>query len=127
MPIPEHVRRQAMDAVSHSETTAQIRAFQTSGQTVSFERQFTPPEPSVPEQRPIPEHVRKQAMDAVSHSETASQIRLVRDNGDITAPATPSRESQRIAEKIAQMNRSGMDTDTMQQQITKDGFGREYV
>lgn len=125
MAIPEHVRQQAMDAVSHYETTARMRAYPDSGITVSPGQQFTYPEPAKPEVRPIPEHVRQQAMDAVSHPQTLARITLARDN-DVFAPATPSRQSQEIAEKIARLRIEARDVDRAHQEITRDGFGREH-
>ena len=124
MAIPEHVKRQAMDAVNHRETTALIRAYGAT--SVSESSLFTHHRTSPPEVRPIPDHVKRQAMDAVSHSETRSQIRLVRDTGQVTPPATPTRESQRIAGKIAAMQRDGHSQDFMHKTITQDGFGREH-
>lgn len=127
MAIPEHVKKQAMDAVSHKETTDMIRSFKGSGADVSQSyTTFThAPEPKA-EVRPIPDEVKKQAMDAVSHPETQAQIRLVRDNGAVTAPLTPARDTDRIADKVAQMHKSGKDVDMTQRAMTKDNFGREH-
>ncbi len=124
MPIPDHVRRQAMDAVSHYETTHQIRAFRDSGMDASF---APPPLHSEPVQayQPLTEDVRRQALDAVAEFEMRGQIRLVRDNGEVMPPVTPLRENERIAQKISGLHRSGMDAETVQRTITKDGFGRE--
>jgi len=124
MAIPEHVKRQAMDAVSHRETTAMIRSFQNSGVEVSPEKTFTHAQEPTPEVHPIPDDVKRQAMDAVSHPETAAQIRLVRDNGSVTAPITPGRDTDRIAGKIAQMHQSGQDLDATHKTMTQDGFER---
>jgi len=125
MAIPEQVRRQAMDAVSHYETTAWMRAQPGNGVPVSAGRQFTYPEPARPEVRPIPDHVRQQAMDAVSHPQTQARITLARDH-DVFAPATPSRQAQEIAGKIARLRIEVRDVDRAHKEITKDGFGREH-
>jgi hypothetical protein len=66
MAISENVKRQAMDAVSHKETTAEIRRF-TANYTPSPPPIFSSSEKVVPIERgAIPEHVKKQAMDAVA-------------------------------------------------------------
>ena len=125
--IPEHVRRQAMDAVSHRETTAHIRSFQTSGTDVSPDSMFSYRQEPRQEVRPIPDAVKRQAMDAVSHPETTSQIRLMRDNGRVTPPNTPARETDQVAGKVSRLHHEGHGLDATQKTITQDGFGREYV
>lgn len=121
--IPEHVKRQAMDAVAHKETTAFIRSY---GATeVPEQRLFTHAQTPGPERRPIPDAVKRQAMDAVSHGETATQIRLVRDTGSVTPPITPGRESERIAGKVHQLHREGQEMERTHRTMTQDGFGRE--
>ena len=127
MAIPEHVKRQAMDAVSHKETTAMIRAYRDSGIEASRESAFTHAQALRPENRPIPDEVKRKAMDAVSHPETAAQIRLIKYDGHVTAPITPGRETDRVAGKIAQMHGSGHDLNSTHKTMTQDGFGREYV
>ena len=125
MAIPEHVKRQAMDAVSHQETTAQIRLY--SNNPDAAPKSFNEPskEPPARVQRgPIPDDVKRQAMDAVAHKETTAQIRLVKDNGSLSPTPTPNKESTKAAEKIAQMHRDGQGVDTVQDAATKDGFGR---
>jgi hypothetical protein len=126
MSIPEHVKRQAMDAVSHKETTAMIRAFQGSGASVSTRYDFTHAKAPQPEVSPIPDDVKRQAKDAISHPETQAQIRLVKNSGEITTPLTPNRDTERIAGKVAQMQKSGQDMDATHKAMTKDNFGREY-
>ena len=126
MAIPEHVRKQAMDAVSHRETTAQIRAFRDSGVTAS--PSFTPVaqvDNSKTEYQPITPEIRKQAMDAVSHKETTAQIRLVKDGGSISPVHTPSHKTTMIAERIAEMHKTGQSIGAIQQNMSKDNFGRE--
>ena len=125
MGIPEHVRRQAMDAVSNSAILAQIRSFKDSGIDMSLDQPFTYAETPAPERSPIPEHVRREAMSAVSDPMIREQIRLARDNGTIEAPFTPTRSGLCSAEKVAGLHRSGMDMAAVQQTITRDGFGRE--
>jgi hypothetical protein len=127
MAIPEHVRKQAMDAVSHRETTAQIRAYRDSGVTAS--PSFTPVMPvdnAKAGYQPITPEIRKQAMDAVAHKETTAQIRLVKDSGTITPPHTPSRKTTMMAERVAELHKSGQSVDAIQQKMTKDNFGREH-
>ncbi|HEY3862535.1 MAG TPA: hypothetical protein VGO59_11660 [Verrucomicrobiae bacterium] len=125
MAIPEHVKRQAMDAVSHKETTAMIRAMNANAAPVSHGDVFAHSKPSVPETRPIPDEVKRQAMDAVSHPETRAQIKLVKDTGEISCPLTPSREKMRIADKIARLHKSGHDLDATHRAMTQDHFGKE--
>lgn len=126
MDIPDDVKQQALDAVSHKETTDQIRAYQGSGSTVSPGDTFTHAQEPQPETKPIPDEVKQQAMDAVSHEETRAQIRLVVDNGAVTAPITAGRDTEQIAEKVARLHESGQDMDATHKQMTQDGFGREY-
>ncbi len=126
MDIPDDVKQQAMDAVSHKETTDQIRAYQGSGVDVSPADTFTNAQQPQPEITPIPDEVKQQAMDAVSHAETRAQIQLVVDNGAVTAPITPGRDTEQIAEKVARLHEAGQDMDTTHKQMTQDGFGREY-
>ena len=131
MALPEHVKKQAMDAVNHKETTAQIRMYRNNdaADTTSSSAQKNAPasrgqggvEQST--RTPIPEHVKMQAMDAVGHKETTGQIRLVKENGSPTPPAGPARDTDRTGEKIAQMQRSGHSADAVHAQVTKDAFG----
>jgi hypothetical protein len=121
MAIPEHVKKQAMDAVNHKETTAQIRLYRNNdapAQTV------TDAEKSPATRGSIPDDVKRQAMDAVANKETTAQIRLVKDNGSVMPMATPSQETNRTAEKIAQMHKGSHDADAVQRQATKDNFER---
>ncbi len=117
-----------MDAVSHKETTDMIRSFKGSGADVSevYTTTFTHARELKPEVHPIPDEVKKQAMDAINHPETKAQIRLVKDNGAVTAPLTPGRDTDRIAEKVAQLHKSGQDVDMTQRAMSKDNFGREH-
>lgn len=116
-----------MDAVSHRETTAQIRSFQGSGSPASPGDLFTHAQPAKPEVQPIPDEVKRQAMDAVSHQETRAQIRLVKNSGSVTTPITPGRDTDRVAGKVAQMHQSGQSVDSTHKTMTQDGFGREYA
>ena len=125
MAIPEHVKRQAMDAVSHKETTAQIRLYSQNPNAAPKLFNEPPKEsPTLVQRGPIPDDVKRQAMDAVSNKETTAQIRLVKDNGSMSPTPSPNKESTKAAEKIAQMHRAGQDPDTVQNAMTKDGFGR---
>ncbi len=123
MPIPEHVRRQAMDAVSHHETTAQIRAFQDSG--IEAAPGFTPVEIPQTVTRPITDDIRREAMDAVSHGETMAAVRQVEMPDDIRPDHTPSVKNSIIAERIAEMHETGQSIGAIQHAMTKDNFGRE--
>ncbi len=123
MPIPDSVRREAMDAVSHRETTAQIRAYQNSG--IEAAPGFTPVEIPQTVTRPMTDDIRRQAMDAVSHHETMASVRLVNDTGSISPGPTPSVKSSMIAERIAEMHKTGQSIGAIQNAITKDNFGRE--
>ena len=125
MPIPEHVRKQAMDAVSHYSTTARIRAYGDSGISASPGSQFTYSEPTKAGYAPLTDEVRRKAMDAVSHPEIQARVRLAQDN-EVFAPSTPSRQSMEIAEKITRMRLEGRDVERAHKEITRDGFGQEY-
>ena len=114
-----------MDAVSHKETTAMIRAMNANTAPVSHGDLFTHSKPPVPENRPIPDEVKRQAMDAVSHAETKAQIRLVKDTGDVKAPITPGRGTDYIAAKIAQLHKTGQEADATHKKMTQDHFGKE--
>lgn len=122
MPIPEHVRRLAMDAVSHHETTTAIRAL--SGAETAPPR--PPLEISAAPARPLTDKIRQLAMDAVSHSETFAAIRQLDLEDSIRPGHTPSVKNSIIAERIAEMHKSGQGVDAIQAAITKDNFGREY-
>ena len=123
MAIPEHVRKQAMDAVSHRETTALIQLYRGNAEVAP---DFSgPPDVSRSYDKITPE-IRKEAMDAVSHPETQALIRLVKDNGEISAPTTPSQKSLILAERIAEMHKSGQDVSSIHRDISKDDFGREH-
>ena len=126
MEIPEDVKRQAREAVANKETTAQIRHVEM---TEATGPNFTPvPEP---QQRPesvhseIPAHVKRQAMDALADTEITEQIKMVEMNGSPVAPHTPSADTEKIAERIAQMHKSGLDGESIHQRMTKDNFGEE--
>jgi len=125
MAIPDHVKRQAMDAVAHKETTAQIRLYSSNHVPA---RTLPDTEKTAPAARgAIPDHVKKQAMDAVANKETTAQIRLVKDNGSLSPGQTPAHDSNRVAEKVAGLHKAGHQADTVHQAVTKDDFGREYA
>ena len=123
--LPEHVKQLAMGAVASKETTAQIRAFRPVD--ASPEDQFTYTSPKSPAARVFPGNGKRQALAAISSPEVRAQIQLVKDNGEISCPLTPSRETQRIADKIAQLHKSGHDLDATHKHITQDHFGKEHV
>jgi hypothetical protein len=123
MAIPDHVKKQAMDAVAHKETTAQIRLYSNNhvpAPTFS-ELKVTPVTPGA-----IPDHVKKQAMDAIANKETTAQIRLVRDNGSMSPGPTPAHETSKVAEKVAGLHKTGQQPDSVQQAMAKDTFERDY-
>lgn len=124
MAIPEHVRQQAMDAVAYHASTAFIRSQPDSGTAVSHQSLFHQPDLSPP--APITDDVRRQAMDAIANANSKALIQLVKDADNIEAPWTPSAESDRLGERIAQMHKTGQDVSSIHQSITKDDFGREY-
>jgi hypothetical protein len=126
MPIPDHVRKEAMNAVNHKETTAQIRAFNDSGVSASPSFNEVNLEYAKSKDQPLTDEVRKQAMNSISHNETTAQIRLVKDSGSVTPDHTPSRKTDMIAERIAEMHKSGHSVGAIQQTMTKDNFGREH-
>ncbi len=112
-----------MDAVSHRETTAQIRAFQDSG--IEAAPGFTPVEIPQGPTGPLTDEIRRKAMDAVSHSETMAAVRQVEMPDSIRPDHTPSVKNTIIAERIAEMHKTEMSIGAIQQSITKDNFGRE--
>jgi len=124
--IPDHVRKEAMNAVNHKETTAQIRAFTDSGIEASPSFTETNLDYAKSKDQPLTEEVRKEAMNAVNHPETKAQIKLMEDTGSVTAPQTPSEKTERLAERVAEMHKSGQDVDQVQERMTKDNFGREH-
>ena len=131
METPDHIhrlkmqsiRQQAMDAVSHYETTAQIRAFNGNG--IETAPGFTPVEFSTEPPGPLTDDIRQQAMDAVSHRETTAAIRHMDFDDAIRPDHTPSVKNSIIAERIAEMHKMNQDVGAIQQTITKDNFGRE--
>jgi hypothetical protein len=112
-----------MDAVSHHETTAQIRAFQDSG--IEAGPGFTPVEIPQTVTRPITDDIRREAMDAVSHGETMAAVRQVEMTDSIRPDHTPSVKNTMIAERIAEMHETGQSIGAIQHAMTKDNFGRE--
>jgi hypothetical protein len=122
MAIPDHVRKQAMDAVSNKVTTAQIRLYCSNDQPAIF----NPSEKAAPGPRAsIPDDVRKQAMDAIADKGTMAQLRLIESKGSVSPIGTPSPGKNLLAEKVAKMHAMGHGIDSTHQQMTKDGFGRE--
>ena len=118
MALPAHVKQQAMDAVSHSETTSQIRLVQDKGSLFHGDN-------ASGVGREIPASVKQQAMDAVSSKETTAQIRMVKDNGSVEPVGRTSHATNRVAEKVAAMQKSGQDAESVHRTVTKDNFGRE--
>ena len=122
MAIPDHVKKQAMDAVSNKATTAQIRLYCNNDQPAIFNSE----DKNLPATRgPIPDHVKKQAQDAISWKGTQSQIRLIEDKGSLSPVGVPSQGKGPLAEKVARMHQMGHGVDSVQRDMTKDGFGRE--
>ena len=126
MALPEHVKKQAMDAVSHSETTTQIRGYSNREAADAAHKDLFSSPAQGGESKEIPDHVKKQAMDAVSSKETTAQIALVKDSGSVVPEGGPARDTSRTAERIAQMQKDSRDVDTMHRTMTKDSFEREH-
>jgi hypothetical protein len=124
MALPEHVKKQAFDAVGHKETTAMIRAYANDNSWQPFnqsERMQAPArQPSL-----NTEQIIAKGRDAVSHSETTAQIRLISVNNTDSPMATPNRDNTKAAQQIAQMHQAGRDADSIHHAANKDGFGRE--
>ena len=122
MAIPDHVKRQAQDAISNKVTTAYIRLYCNNDQPAIFNAA----EKNAPATRgSIPDHVKKQAQDAVAWKGTQSQIRLIEAKGNVSPIGTPSLGNNPMAEKISKMHQMGHGMDTVQRDMTKDDFGRE--
>jgi hypothetical protein len=124
MALPDHIKRQAMDAVSHRETIEMMRRYGVSDVTASelFQNRH-----AAPVQRgALPDEVKRQAMDAVGSREIVAQIRLVKDGGHVFPPTTPRTETNRIAGKISQMHKTGHHPQRIQREMSKDDFGRDY-
>lgn len=116
--IPEHVRRQAMDAVAHRETTAMIRAYGHAN--VPPEQLFASRPVAPAEPRPLSDDVKRQALDAVRHRETTAQIRLVRDTGSVTPPLTPMRDTALLAERTNRLQREALERTQPPREIGRD-------
>jgi hypothetical protein len=123
MAIPDHVKKQAMDAVSHRETTAFMHLYGYSSDGASV---FSRSGDADPAKSRLSVDVKQQALDAVSHRETTAHIRLVEDSGSVFAPTTPSRASADAAQRISDLHRTGICVDSVQRQITQDGFEKFY-
>jgi hypothetical protein len=125
MAIPQNVKKQAMDAVAHKETTDWIRHYSNDNAPKPL---FSQPPREASATKGIgtlSEDAKKQAMDAVSHAETKAQIRLV-SVSEIDAPLhSPTRDGLKASQQIAQMHRAGQDADRVHRTATKDGFARE--
>ena len=123
MDIPKHVKRRAIRAVGERETTAAIRSYPASGQSVSHESLFTPAQELKPQAVPPCDEVKKQAMSAVSNPNTRAMIRLIQNGDTITPSWTPSWNSAQLAEAVVRMHKSGQSLDAIHRTITKDNFG----
>jgi hypothetical protein len=129
MALPEHVKRQAIDVVSHPETAKQLSLYRNNAARASPSDTFNAPTKSATapaksgESRTIPDDVKKQAMDAVGHKETTAQIRLVKDSGSVL-PAGAGRQTNQVAERIASMHKDGHNADSIHRTATKDNFDR---
>ncbi len=126
MAIPEHVKRQAMSAISSPETQAQLRLVKHTG---SVEAGFSgPPEsPAKGVRQEIPENAKQQAMSAIRDSGVMQQIRLVEANGTPIPGGTPPWDHQRRSERSAHLHHKEADADKAHKQMTKQDLGREYV
>ncbi len=116
--------RQAKESVAGRETTAQLRASKDNGITAA--PGFTNVENPQGPYQPLTDETRKTAMDAVAHRETTTQIQRM-ENSDLRPPgATPAHKTSVIAERIAEMHKTGQSIEASQQHVTKDNFGREH-
>jgi hypothetical protein len=121
MAIPDHVKKQAMDAVANKVTTAQIRLYCNNDQPAVFNA----PEKNAAARSAIPDHVKKQAMDAINDKGTRAQIRMIESNGSLSPVGSPSPGNGPLADKIARMHQMGHGVDSVHQAAIKDDFGRE--
>lgn len=124
MNLPDYVKKKAMDAVSHRETTAYMRSL-----GYSEAMAFSAPALRAGEGQPagpLSDEAKRMAMDAISHRETAAQITLMRETGSVCMPSTPSRESMRAAERVAMLQRAGVSAAAIQSQLTHDNFHHHH-
>lgn len=120
--VPEHVKRQAMDAVAAYESTPFIRRHSHAAETV---RLLAAPSDEQPAKRGIvTDEIRKLALDAVAPCKR--DVRLVPHDGTAFAMHTPNTRAARSAEWITQLNRQGAHVDTVHRMATKDYFGRDH-
>lgn len=123
--IPEHVKRMAMDAVEHRETTAFMRQYGYREASLSSTGS-SPAKACERPSGPLTDEVKLLAMDAIAHRETTAQIRLVEHTGVVFAPATPSPASRHAAQRVSELHRSGAAIDAVQREVTQEGFAHFY-
>jgi len=123
MAIPDHVKKEAMDAINDAVTTAQIRLYCNNDRPAVF----TSPDIEAPVIRgPIPDHVKMQAMDAINDRGTQTQIRMMEWNGEVSPPVgLPIHGNNHVAQKITHLHQMGHDLDSVHKNMTRDDFGRE--
>ena len=100
MAVSEDVKRQAMDAVSHRETAAQVGCLTGGGRTAPAKTEVVRSVAIAP-QMPglIPLEVKRQAMDAIASVETIAQIGWLKMTGGIALYLARIREMDRGAAK----------------------------
>ena len=96
MATPEQKRR-SMDAISHRETRAQVRAFRGSDAPKAQILQMNPVRAE--SRSVIPQNVKRMAMNAISSVETVAQVGVVRATGGIALYVARIREADREAQR----------------------------
>ena len=67
--------------------------------------------------------VKRKAMDAVAAIRT--EVTKMRETGSVERQTTPTPSlSQKVGDKVAQMQKSGYDAERLHEEITKDNFTR---
>jgi hypothetical protein len=121
MAIPDAVKLQAKNVISHPETQAMFRAANIT--EASHASLFTHREEPKPEISPLTDEAKRQSKNAITHPETQAMINLAANEDGVKSPVTPSRRGLEISGKIESMH--GLDVSQMQKTMTQDAFGSE--
>ena len=98
MAITDDIKRQRLDAVSHGETTAQIRSFLGSGAGASSKALVTRSQHAgLASPGPLLADAKRRAMSAISHVETVAQVGMMKLTGGIALYVARIREADRDA------------------------------
>ena len=81
MALSEHVKQQAMDAISSGEILAQMRSYGNEGTSASRGDHYYYGKSPEPEIHPIPDPVKQQAKDTVPSGENMDLMRSYADQG----------------------------------------------